>query len=121
MPSLPEGRCACCGANLDRFIQPVVLAAIAKEPLTGYAIIKRVSEYITFEENGADPTGVYRYLKIMLKKGLIKQNFPNNEDTETPFYTITETGTICLKSWQDTLSNYAAKISILVDQLDIDR
>lgn len=108
-------KCACCGSNLDRFVQPVVLAVLNKEPLTGYAVIKRMEDYVTFQDFAPDPTGVYRYLKIMRQKGLICRD--EDGDGAAPLYRITPQGKACLVSWRDTLKEYASRIEELAAQL----
>ena len=117
MPNLPNKKCACCGANLDRFLQPVILSIIAKEPCNGYTVIKKIPEYATFTESGADPTGVYRYLKIMLNKGLISPTSNNNGDLHSNIYSITEDGLVCLSNWAHTLNDYTHKIRQLLTEL----
>lgn len=112
----PEGKCACSGDNLDRFVQPVALAILSHGPETGYAIIKKMPEYATFTGAGPDPTGVYRTLRGLKDRGLIEQ--PELADSrEAAPYKITEDGRLCLNSWVDTLETYAAQISALAKQI----
>lgn len=120
MQELPmaKEKCACCGANLDRFVQPVILALLAKEPCTGYAVVKRMSGYVTFADNGPDPTGVYRYLKIMKSRGLVEQTAEGLDDAEaTPLYAITAAGRACLDSWVKTLQDYARQLEALAAEV----
>ena len=105
-------KCACCGGNLDRFLQPIILSILVKEPQTGYAIVKKIGQYSTFKGRGPDPTGVYRYLKIMMLKGMLKkQNSESNSDKS--LFAITENGESCLAKWQETLEEYSGQIDIL--------
>ncbi len=121
MPNLPSKKCACCGDNLDRFVQPVILSIIAKEPSNGYTVIKKIPEYATFTESGADPTGVYRYLKIMQNKGLIQKTTIDKNDTNSSIYSITDAGMTCLNNWRNTLQEYAHKIVCLIQELPTDK
>ena len=91
--------CACCCINLDRFLQPIILAILKKGPLTGYAIVKQIGEYSTFKERKADPTGVYRYLKIMLNKSMLERQAEGDKE----LYALTAEGGRCLEQWMTTL------------------
>lgn len=116
--TMENEKCACVGSNLDRFVQPVILGILANGPCTGYAVVKRMSDYITFADSGPDPTGVYRYLKIMKNRGLIVQTDGNPENAgATQLYDITASGRECLKNWVKTLRDYAAQIDKLAMQI----
>lgn len=122
MQELPmaKEKCACYGANLDRFVQPVILAILAKESGTGYAVVKRMAEYRTFINAGPDPTGVYRYLKIMKTRGFIVQTAEGLDDAgATPLYAITESGRDCLQNWVKTLNDYADQVKILAGEIAV--
>lgn len=123
MQELPmaKEKCACCGANLDRFVQPVILAILAKGSCTGYAVVKQMTGYVTFADGGPDPTGVYRYLKIMKGRGLIEQTAEGLDDAgATPLYAITPEGVDCLKNWVQTLEDYAAQLTQLAREIKPD-
>ncbi len=106
-------KCACCGGNLDRFLQPVILSILARGELGGYAIVKQIATYSTFRGNGPDPTGVYRYLKIMCAKGMLEKD----DETEKSLYRLTEHGKACLAQWVGTLEDYARQIDELRGEL----
>ena len=36
--------CPCSGANLPRFVQPVILAVLSSGPLHGYLVVQRLAE-----------------------------------------------------------------------------
>lgn len=118
---IPEGKCACKGTNLDRFLQPIILSILNKEACSGYTVVKQISRYATFEQAGADPTGVYRYLKIMRYKGMIEKLAEGAEadeaERETACFHITAKGVECLEEWKVTLGNYMAQIGVLLEQL----
>lgn len=105
--------CACCGTNLDRFLQPIILSIVKKAPCTGYAIVKQIAEYSTFKGNGPDPTGVYRYLKIMSNRKMLQRR----AEGEKELYAITDEGEHCLGQWMETLAEYAGQIETLRSEL----
>lgn len=120
MRNLPmaKEKCSCSGANLDRFVQPVILDILVHEPCTGYSVVKRMMKYVTFSDCGPDPTGVYRYLKIMKKRGLIVQTDEGAESAgATPLYAVTQAGRECLENWAKTLTEYSAQIGKLASQI----
>ena len=117
MSEMPE-KCSCCGHNLDRFIQPVILSILAETPRTGYAVIKKIPAYVTFRDTAPDPTGVYRYLKIMEGRGLIGRIAADAEG-KTEQYALTEEGRACLEKWRETLVDYAGRIRSLADELAV--
>ena len=57
--------CACQGANIEKFIQPVILSILKKETLTGYGVVKKMQDYSMFRFEQPDIAGVYKYLKNM--------------------------------------------------------
>lgn len=106
-------RCPCCGDNLDRFIQPVILSVLAHETNTGYGIVKAMENYVTFKDLKPDMAGVYRYLKKMDTKGLIQK-----VSEEGPsYYGVTEEGYVCLENWAETLREYSVLIGLLAKEI----
>ena len=111
-------KCSCCGVNLDRFVQPVILSILDQEPCTGYAVVMRMSHYVTFYASRPDPTGVYRALKLMKQRGLIVHTGDEAESSgTTPVYKITPSGRECLHNWVNTLRGYAVQIEQLSAQI----
>ena len=107
---LDEPTCACRGANLDKFIQPVILSILKRHDAKGYGILQEAADYVTFHK-APDATGVYRMLRTMENRGLI-------EKLKTDEYRITTEGKLCLKTWKWTLLEYADTIKELVGELD---
>ncbi len=107
-------KCACKGAFLERFIQPVILMYLNRENLHGFAILKKLKECETMDYSAIDPTGLYRMLKKMTAAGLLNSAW-NMENTPQPrcVYAITEAGKLCLASWEKTLFEYAQEIAAL--------
>jgi DNA-binding PadR family transcriptional regulator len=69
----PLAGCPCTGCNLDKFIQPAVLAVLAEGATHGYHVVQRLSEMPMFRGQVPDITGVYRFLKAMEDRGLVAQ------------------------------------------------
>jgi len=107
---LDEPTCACKGANLSKFIQPVILSILKKHDAKGYGIIREATDFVTFDK-APDATGLYRTLRMMEGKGLIEQ-------LDTDEYRITAEGRLCLKTWKWTLREYADTVRQLADELD---
>jgi len=111
--------CACQGANIEKFIQPVILSILKKETLTGYGVVKKMQDYSMFRFEQPDIAGVYKYLKNMEAKGYLEQTkVQNNEKTAHAGLHITEAGAGCLESWKQTLRVYQLSITDLVRELD---
>ena len=107
--------CPCNGGNLDRFLQPIILSIVTKQPGNGYSIAKSIAAYSTFEGRGPDLAGVYRYLKIMAAKGLLEKQ--PDESGEKELYSITLRGRQCLNQWLVTLHEYTIQINRLMAEL----
>ena len=63
--------CPCSGANLPRFVQPVILAVLFSGPLHGYLVVQRLAETSLFRKQPPDATGVYRMLRNMEQEGVL--------------------------------------------------
>lgn len=105
--------CACQGANLGKFTQPIILSIVKQGGVTGYRIIKQMQGYAMFCGSNPDPTGIYRYLKSMEEKNLIL----NVSQTEDSCYEITDHGLWCLENWKKTISQYTASLQQLLQEL----
>jgi DNA-binding PadR family transcriptional regulator len=57
--------CPCSGRNLDKLIQPAVLAILAEKALHGYRIVQNLAGMPMFKGHEPDNTGVYRFLNAM--------------------------------------------------------
>lgn len=117
-PKESETRCACHGQTLDRFVQPVMLSIISREPMTGYAVIKNMKRYPSFADGAPDTAGAYRYLKILEQRGLISRNDPSDDSGRiAPTYSITDEGEACLSDWVVTLRQYSDMVRALADEI----
>lgn len=111
-PAQPAKRrkCACQGGNLEKFMQPIILNILNRQPQAGYSIHKQMGQYATYEQTEPDMAATYRFLKNMEKRGLI--------ESDGTVYHITEVGRDCLANWKKSLSEYAATITRLLEQME---
>lgn len=111
-------KCACEGGTLDRFIQPSILLILTWGESNGYMIIKQMRELSMFSEGLPDATGVYRYIKMMEGRGLIKSREEACDGGKLKkLYTITDDGRECLKNWKTTLEDYRNAIGELIEMI----
>jgi len=107
--------CACEGQTLDRLLQPAVMAALAEEPLHGYALIEKLKASPLMKGNPPDPSGVYRLLKTLEEQGLVAHGrSPSKEGPDKRPYRLTASGKKCIHKWIDTLDEYQKGISGLI-------
>lgn len=109
-------KCSCKGYNLDKLIQPMILTILAEEDLYGYKILQEIIKTTMFKESEKpDPTGVYRFLKNMEKRGLVVSSWDvESAGPAKRFYKLTQAGKECLAHWIETLEEYQKNIGDLV-------
>ena len=115
MPIADLDQCPCSGKSLARLLQPAVMAVLAREPLHGYVILQRLRDRPMFRHQGPDVTGVYRLLKEMAKRGLVKASW--DLATSGPAkrrFELTASGRACLGRWIATLRHYQESVSDLL-------
>lgn len=109
-------RCPCKGSNLDKLIQPAILTILAQEDLNGYKIVQRLSETPMFKGCKPDKAGVYRFLKIMERRGLVVSKWSISDTGPAKrVYKLTNTGKDCLSYWIKTLKEYHNTIGLLLE------
>ena len=107
--------CPCSGANLPRFVQPVILAVLSSGPLHGYLVVQRLAETSLFRKQPPDATGVYRMLRNMEQEGVLESDWElENSGPARKRYTLTEKGGHCLDQWMRTLTSHQAFIANLL-------
>ena len=107
--------CPCRGVTLDKLIQPAILALLAAGPLHGYLIAKKVGEMPLMHGREPDASGVYRFLRAMLRKGLVVAAWDLSEKGPAKrCYEITDQGRACLGQWVATLEGYRQGIGALL-------
>lgn len=96
--------CACSGGHLPRFVQPVLLALLAREPAHGYALMQRLENTGLFAPQPPDMTGCYRMLREMERSGVLTTVPDRGEGPSRKKYVVTALGRRCLERWIASLS-----------------
>ena len=110
--------CPCAGKNLDRFIQPAVLAVLAEGPLHGYRVLKSLSAMPMFAGRQPDATGIYRFLKAMEDRDLVESKWDlSGSGPAKRFFTLTPAGKKCVAGWVGTIEAYHAQVGQLLGYL----
>jgi len=124
-------QCPCVGATLDKLVQPAMLAILAKGPLHGYELAKKIGEIPHFLKEAPDVSGVYRMLKTLETRGMVTSEWEIGSDATRNsgsdatrsssqggrpkrLFTITEAGLQCLAHWNQTLHSYHKAIGSLL-------
>ena len=109
--------CACSGGNLPRFVQPVLLALLAKEPMHGYALVQKLEETGLFGPQTPDMTGCYRMLRDMERTGVLESVPDRSAGPQRKTYRVTALGRRCLKRWTASLTRSRDHIESVLDFL----
>ena len=117
-----EQPCPCEGGTLVRFIQPLILSLLTEDSSHGYLLLQKISQTRIWGDNPPDPSGVYRVLREMEKRGLVKSeiSLESKAGLGRKVYSITPEGIECRKTWHNTLLNYRNDIDELVHMLEND-
>lgn len=108
--------CPCSGATLDKLIQPAILSVLTEEPAHGYRLAERIGEMPNFLGEKPDVSGIYRFLKSMESKGMVVSSWDTADKGHAKRrYVITAAGKACLAQWVETLDDYLATITALLD------
>jgi PadR family transcriptional regulator PadR len=110
--------CPCSGKTLAKLLQPAALAVLAREPVHGYLIARRLEGMAMFKGQKPDPTGLYRLLKAMEERGLVSSSWdlPDAGPAKRRF-SLTAGGKACLARWARTLEDYRKSIDGLLGLL----
>jgi len=110
-PTERRDACPCAGTTLARLIQPAVLTVLAGGARHGYRVVERLAASPVMAGSRPDPTGVYRVLRSMEKRGLVVSAW-NLSDTGPARrrYRLTPAGRRCLGRWVATLAEYPRAI-----------
>ena len=112
-----EGKCACKGDYLDKFIQPAILALVLEKPAHGFYLMAELEKRHLVAD--ADATGFYRTLRKLEEDGKLSAAWDVGDGAKPKkVYRITDTGLACLKNWQRTLRNYIARITLISGATD---
>ena len=113
-----QKKCACKGSFLDKFIQPSILFELLDNDKTGSGILKNLNKGTMAKYGKLDPTGFYRTLKKMDEAGTITSEWLTaGQEKPIKVYSITNSGRICLKTWEITLKQYIEDMGDLYNQI----
>lgn len=108
-------QCACAGRNLDKLIQPAILAILSQGPIHGYGLAERIGRLPICGGQPPDATGIYRFLKTMEDRGMVSWTWDlSQRGPARKTYEITPQGDRCLEQWVETLEQYRQAINALV-------
>jgi len=114
-PKVDWDECPCSGATLARLIQPAIMTLLAGGPLHGYRIVQRLAKTPLLGGDRPDPTGVYRMLRLMEKRGFVVSSWSlSGSGPAKRLYRLTPEGRQCLGRWVKTLTDYHRAIEGLL-------
>jgi DNA-binding PadR family transcriptional regulator len=118
IPLTEPAQCPCSGRNLDKLIQPAVLAILAAKALHGYRIVQSLGGMPMFRGHEPDNTGVYRFLNAMEERGLLTSAWDiSGSGPAKKLFDLTAEGRKCLAKWVVTLREYRQQIGELLEHL----
>jgi len=106
--------CPCSGKTLARLIHPAILRCLARGPAHGYNLLQQLGELKMFAGAEPDHAGVYRALKQMEIRGLVRSEWDLGTGPARRVFSLTETGAACLDQWIQTLEIYREAIDELM-------
>jgi len=110
--------CPCAGRNLERFLQPAILAVLAEGPVHGYRIVQALGQMPALGRRQPDAAGVYRFLKAMEDRGLVTSEWDLSEAGPAKrLFDLSSEGKACLSRWAATLEEYRFHIGQLIQSL----
>jgi poly-beta-hydroxybutyrate-responsive repressor len=109
-------KCSCKGYNLDKLLQPNILSLLATREMYGYLVIQELEKLDLFKGEKIDNTGIYRTLKHLEKKGLVKSQWDVEDGGPAKkIYQINDTGKECLENWIQSLEAYKIIVEAVID------
>jgi DNA-binding PadR family transcriptional regulator len=119
IPLTETAQCPCSGRNLDKLIQPAVLAILSAKALHGYRIVQSLGVMPMFQGHEPDNTGVYRFLNAMEERGLLTSAWDiSGSGPAKKLFDLTAEGRKCLAKWVTTLREYRGQIGELLEHLE---
>lgn len=110
--------CSCAGRNLDKLIQPAVLAILARKPQHGYVVMEHLKAMPMLEGDAPDSGGVYRLLNVMQERGLVQCQWDTSgSGPAKKLFCLTESGRHCLARWLTTLDDYHHRLGQMLKAL----
>lgn len=114
-----EKKCACEGATLTKFLQPIVLAELSRQEDYGYSILQKIANTAMWKGEAPDSAGLYRVLRDMEKRGLLASRIDAAEGAgmNKRVFFITNEGRHCLHNWLGTLTDYRSDLDETISLL----
>jgi PadR family transcriptional regulator PadR len=110
--------CPCLGGNLDKLVQPAILASLIEGPVHGYLLTEKISRMAGMFGDKPDVSGIYRFLKKMEASGLVTSSWQAGERGHAKrLFEITDDGRGCLGRWTSTLEAYLEAITSLLNEV----
>ena len=118
-----DASCPCEGSSLVGFIQPIILSLLEEGPCHGYVLMQDIGRTRLWKDNRPDAAGVYRALRDMESRGLIRSEAmtAGKAGPERRMFAITDEGRSCARSWERTLKQYRRGITELIGMLSAGR
>ena len=100
---------------MSKFVQPAIMTILAGGRLHGYRIVERAAKLPPFSGSRPDPTGVYRALRMMERRGLVVSAWDVSDSGPAKrSYQLTDHGRECFRRWIDTLDGHRRAIGKLL-------
>lgn len=114
-----SAKCACQGGTLTKFVQPIILFCLAEAPDHGYNLLQKIAETELWRDTPPDATGVYRALRDMESRNLIRSHVTADSKASIGkrVFSITEAGLACMENWVETLEQYRHGIDQVILRL----
>lgn len=111
--------CPCQGKTLMRFVQPMILAMLSREPCHGYILIQKIAATKLWRGAVPDPAGIYRTLREMEGRGLItsREDQKAGSGMSRRIFSLTDIGAACQQNWLHTLRRYQEGIDEIIQML----
>ena len=90
--------CPCTGKTLARLLNPAILRCLARERAHGYSLLQQLAEFKMFADAQPDHAGLYRALKQMESRGLVRSEWNLGAGPARRVFSLTERGAACLGS-----------------------
>jgi poly-beta-hydroxybutyrate-responsive repressor len=109
-------KCSCKGYNLDKLLQPNILALLVTREMHGYVVIQELMKLDLFWGEKIDNTGIYRTLNHLEEKGLVQSRWDVEDfGAAKKIYRINDAGKECLSNWIQSLEAYKVIIDTVID------
>jgi poly-beta-hydroxybutyrate-responsive repressor len=111
-----EGQEAVAGALPRHYLKPCLLLLLAEGPSHGYELLEQVRR---LGIQGAEPGGLYRYLRSMEKEELVSSWWePSQSGPARRTYILTDAGRQALQASVDSLRDVRQLLVDLLDRYD---